>query len=71
MAERVRSGIESLALPVLGAGDGEVLQVTASFGAAAVPASATEAAELIAAADSALYEAKRGGKNKTVRAGVG
>ncbi len=71
MAERVRSGIEELALPVLGRNGGEVLRVTASFGAAALPESGNEAGQLMAAADSALYEAKRGGKNKTVRAGVG
>src|SRR3954452_5527558 len=65
MAERVRSGIEDLALPI--DGDGAVLKVTASFGAAALPESASEAGQLIAAADSALYEAKRAGKNKTVR----
>lgn len=71
MAERVRSGIEELALPVLGSRNGEVLKVTASFGAASIPEAGSEANQLIAAADAALYEAKRGGKNKTVRAGVG
>jgi diguanylate cyclase (GGDEF)-like protein len=71
MAERVRSGIEALELAVLGSRDGEVLRVTASFGAAAFPEAGTEGAQLIAAADAALYEAKRGGKNMTVRAGVG
>ena len=45
--------------------------MTASFGAAAGSGAEISGATLIAAADRALYEAKRGGKNKTVRAGVG
>ena len=71
MAERVRAGIEALEFPVAGSADGEVLKVTASFGAASAAGGETVADELIAAADTALYEAKRRGKNKTVRAGVG
>jgi diguanylate cyclase (GGDEF)-like protein len=65
LAERVRAGIEALAFPL---GGGRTLQVTASFGAAALPESATDQSSLIAAADTALYQAKRSGKNKTVRA---
>ncbi len=71
MAERVRAGIERLAVPRPGDHDGEGLQVTASFGAAAGSGPLTTGEALIAAADAALYAAKRGGKNKTVRAGVG
>jgi diguanylate cyclase (GGDEF)-like protein len=71
MAERVRSGIEELAFPVLGSSNGEVLKVTASFGAAAGSGDDAAAEALIRAADEALYAAKRGGKNKTVRAGIG
>jgi diguanylate cyclase (GGDEF)-like protein len=65
LAERVRTGIEALeiALP-----DGGTLQVTASFGAAAIPESADGHPSLIAAADAALYVAKRAGKNRTERA---
>ncbi|MFL5844893.1 MAG: diguanylate cyclase [Solirubrobacteraceae bacterium] len=70
MAERVRSGIEALSFP-LGNGNDDVLKVTASFGAASGSGDDTAPAALIGAADTALYEAKRGGKNKTVRAGVG
>jgi diguanylate cyclase (GGDEF)-like protein len=71
MAERVRAGIEKLSFRVEGGGNGEVLRVTASFGAVAGSGPDTAGGALIAAADAALYEAKRGGKNKTVRAGVG
>jgi diguanylate cyclase (GGDEF)-like protein len=66
LAERVRAGIEELALPLLD-GDG-VLRVTASFGVATLPGSADDMRELVAAADEALYRAKRAGKNRTVRA---
>ena len=72
MAERVRAGIEELEFPLHGDADGEngALRVTASFGAAAGSGPDT-ADTLLSAADGALYEAKRGGKNMTVRAGVG
>ena len=66
LAERVRAGIEELALPLLD-GDG-ALRVTASFGVATLPGSADDMRELVAAADEALYRAKRAGKNRTVRA---
>ncbi|MDW5595096.1 diguanylate cyclase [Conexibacter stalactiti] len=64
IAERVRTAVEALAVARL---DGEgLLQVTVSIG---VAASATaEKDELVAAADAALYTAKRSGKNRTVRA---
>ena len=66
LAERVRAGIEELALPLL---DGEgILSVTASFGVATLPGSAEDMRDLVAAADEALYRAKRAGKNRTVRA---
>jgi diguanylate cyclase (GGDEF)-like protein len=66
LAERLRVGIEQLAIPLVsGAG---TMRVTASVGVAALPESAGDVERLIAAADAALYEAKRGGKNKTVNA---
>jgi diguanylate cyclase (GGDEF)-like protein len=66
-AERVRRRIEELRIPLLdGSGD---LRVTASFGAAALPHSADiDKDALFAAADGALYQAKRTGKNRTVKA---
>jgi diguanylate cyclase (GGDEF)-like protein len=66
LAERVRAGIEALSLPLLD-GDGTV-RVTASFGVATLPGSADDMRGLVAAADEALYRAKRAGKNRTVRA---
>jgi len=65
LAERVRAGIEALEIQHHGGG---TLRVTASFGAAALPESADDPSSLIAAADTALYTAKRSGKNRTVRA---
>ena len=66
-AERVRKRIEALELPLL-EGDG-VLRVTASFGAASLNSAPQGDKEgLVAAADAALYRAKRSGKNRTVKA---
>jgi len=66
LAERMRHAIEGIEVPVIG--NGGRLKVTASFGVAALPVSATDKGGLIAAADAALYAAKRAGKNTTVRA---
>jgi diguanylate cyclase (GGDEF)-like protein len=61
LAERARAAIES---ELLGTSNGNV-SVTASFGVAAFDRN-TELGELVAAADSALYAAKREGKNRVV-----
>ncbi len=67
-AERLRARIEGLEIPLV-AGKG-ALKITASFGAAALPESAIMNKDaLVAAADSALYRAKRLGKNRVVKAG--
>jgi diguanylate cyclase (GGDEF)-like protein len=66
LGERLRKRIAELEIPK--DGDGEAMRITASIGVAALPASAPDPDRLIAAADAALYEAKRAGKNKTVRA---
>jgi diguanylate cyclase (GGDEF)-like protein len=62
LAERIRARIESEAIPRI---DGTgTLKITASVGAASMPASTDSARGLIAAAAAALYEAKRAGKNR-------
>ncbi|HEX8854437.1 MAG TPA: diguanylate cyclase [Thermoleophilaceae bacterium] len=65
-AERMRAAIERLEIRRVDH-DG-VLRVTASFGVASLPGTATTKDRLIAAADQALYRAKRGGKNRVERA---
>ena len=66
-AERVRQRIEALELPLI-EGDG-TMRVTASFGAASLEGNHEAKKDtLVAAADAALYRAKRSGKNRTVRA---
>jgi diguanylate cyclase (GGDEF)-like protein len=66
LAERIRSRIESERVP--GVDGGGPLHVTASLGAASMPASAASAQDLVASADAALYEAKRAGKNRVATA---
>jgi diguanylate cyclase (GGDEF)-like protein len=66
LAERVRARIESM--PVDRVRASGRLRVTASLGAAAIPDSANSPQELIAAADAALYKAKRDGKNRVATA---
>jgi diguanylate cyclase (GGDEF)-like protein len=63
LAERIRLAIAALEIP-LPSGGGS-LRISASFGVAALPACASNRAELVAAADTALYRAKRMGKNRT------
>lgn len=62
VAERARLALEEHPLE---APDGTPVRVTASFGVAAFPGHRGEAA-LVEAADEALYEAKRAGKNRVV-----
>jgi diguanylate cyclase (GGDEF)-like protein len=64
IAERIREAIEALEVPLL-EGEG-ARRITASFGVAA--SADGQKNDLIAAADSALYVAKREGKNRTVKA---
>ena len=66
LAERVREAVERLEVPRVD-GNG-TLRLQASFGVAAVPESASDRETLIAAADAALYRAKRGGRNRVERA---
>ena len=67
VAERIRVRMAEFAIETF---PGALLTVTASFGVAAYPESATEE-ELFAAADQALYRAKAAGKNRVSVAGAG
>jgi diguanylate cyclase (GGDEF)-like protein len=62
LAEKIRKSLEELHVTTT---EGNAVQVTASFGAACFPAQ-SGVEELVAAADAALYEAKRTGKNRVV-----
>jgi len=64
VAERIRA---ARAERVVLSAEGEPIRVTASFGVAAFPEAATAQA-LLAAADAALYQAKRAGKNRVAAA---
>ena len=62
-AQRACAAVESSPISIDG---GPELRVTVSAGAAAMPADAMSGAELVAAADKALYAAKSGGRNRAV-----
>ncbi|MGR4067057.1 diguanylate cyclase [Halomonas sp. LR3S48] len=63
-AQRIRQGIEALAIPQAGPG-----VITVSIGAAALrPHQSMEPATLLSIADAALFEAKRAGRNRSVLA---
>jgi diguanylate cyclase (GGDEF)-like protein len=65
IAERVRANIAALSIIVPGATGGERVQVTVSIGVAALDSgSRREYADLMAAADAALYRAKAGGRDQ-------
>jgi diguanylate cyclase (GGDEF)-like protein len=64
--ERVRVAVESLDVPLLD-GSGQ-LSVTASVGVASARDVAKR--DLVEAADRALYQAKRSGKNRTIRGAI-
>jgi diguanylate cyclase (GGDEF)-like protein len=64
IAEAIRRGVEALAVPL---DDGTTLQLTISAGVSALDRYTVDPAALIQGSDMALYEAKRAGKNRTVR----
>jgi diguanylate cyclase (GGDEF)-like protein len=66
-AERVRTAVQDQAFPASRTDSSEgaaTLRVTMSIGVAAFPDDATDAIELMELADSALYRAKREGRNR-------
>lgn len=68
VAERIRLMVQEA--PFVTA-DGGTVSATLSAGLAMLPMGATSFAELLSAADRALYEAKRTGRNRTVADGPG
>ena len=64
LAERIRANLRERSIV---APDGELVTITASFGVAAYP-EVQGKDELVGAADAALYEAKRAGKDRVARA---
>jgi diguanylate cyclase (GGDEF)-like protein len=65
VADKIRRAVQALTLRLP---DGTALGVTVSAGVSTLEHPPGEPADLIAAADSALYEAKHSGKNRTCRA---
>ena len=61
LAERLRLAVKAVEVPQVG-------PIAASFGVAECPFSAQTTNELLAAADAALYEAKRQGRDRVVQA---
>lgn len=59
VAERLRLAIRNTPIPLAG-------RITASFGVAECPSSAQTVTEMLKAADTALYEAKRAGRDRVV-----
>ncbi len=66
-AETLRGMVEQATFKLDGA---EIGQVTLSMGVSAIPEHDATAADLLRSADKALYEAKRGGRNRVVAAGI-
>ena len=64
IAERLRTAVEQEPFDV---GSGRTIHITVSIGAASYPAHATSGEALVSAADTAMYAAKQGGRNRVAR----
>ena len=65
IAERLRQRLAKIITPVTDGAESAALRVTVSIGVAVLEESRRDLNELLAAADSALYEAKQSGRNMT------
>jgi predicted signal transduction protein with EAL and GGDEF domain len=65
IAERLRTHVANLAVPVDDSADPACVRLTISVGVAAMDGSDHELTDLLAAADAALYYAKQAGRNRT------
>ena len=68
-AERLRTAVESTIFPGFIEDPDLMVFKTISLGVATFPEDTDDTQELVTLADNALYRAKRGGRNQTVRAG--
>jgi len=69
-AERLRTAVETTIFPGFAEDPDLVVFKTISLGVATFPEDTDDTQELVTLADNALYRAKRGGRNQTVRAGT-
>jgi diguanylate cyclase (GGDEF)-like protein len=67
VAEKLRGAVAAAPFAARPGGDG--VRLTVSLGVACYPEHATSTAELLRAADTAMYEAKRRGRNRVMTAG--
>ena len=68
VAERIRAGVEAIRVPLPQSSSARPIRVTLSVGLASFPEQGEDHHEVLQRADSALYEAKRAGKNRVVPA---
>ncbi len=63
-AERIRASIEAYPFSIVRQGSKETHQITVSIGVSSFPDDSSDPIELVEMADSALYRAKREGRNR-------
>jgi diguanylate cyclase (GGDEF)-like protein len=69
VARKIRAAAEAMVVPI--EAGRHTVSLTVSVGGAAYPEHTSTAAELLATADAALYDAKRAGRNRARMAGEG